>query len=335
MAVYFLNLKTFGRSGGSSAVSAAAYRAGERLLDERSGRTYDHTARRDVLHKEIVLPGHLADSDMSWAKERARLWNAAEGAESRKNARVAREYLVALPVELDPDERVNLVRAFSQELVDRYRFALDLAVHAPRDYPGSDPRNFHAHLLATTREITTEGLAAKTTLELSDSRRRELGLEPVVHELLFVRERWATVTNEALRQAKVEARVDHRSLAAQGIDREPYPYIPRAAFEMERHGYRSGQAERLRMEYQARVQARRERESYQGSRESSNAAAARESRSSREPDERATRPQTLEEIRRQAREDWLRMRQESANKSAGAQESSTEQERFNDDHLAR
>src|SRR5258708_5957070 len=118
MAVYFLNLKTFGRSGGSSAVSAAAYRA-----DERTGRTYDHTGRQDVLHKEIVLPGHLADSDMSWAKERAQLWNAAESAESRKNARVAREYLVALPVELDPDQRVSLVRGFSQELVDRYRFA--------------------------------------------------------------------------------------------------------------------------------------------------------------------------------------------------------------------
>jgi hypothetical protein len=365
MAVYFLNLKTFGRSGGSSAVSAAAYRAGERILDERSGRTYDHTDRQDVLYKEIVLPGHLAESDMSWAKERAQLWNAAESAESRKNARVAREYLVALPVELDPDQRVNLVRGFSQELVDRYRFALDLVVHAPRDYPGSDPRNFHAHLLATTREVTTEGLAAKTTLELNDSRRRDLGLEPVVHELLFVRERWATVTNEALRQANVEARVDHRSLAAQGVDREPYPYIPRAAFEMERHGYRSAQAERLRVEYQARVQARMERDAYQGLRGPSAAAAAREaqlpdeSRSQREPDERAKGPQSLEEIRRQAREDWLRMRQESARpqtdeeirqqaakawlrmkqesaeESARPREPAAGQEHVNDDHFSR
>src|SRR6202048_105861 len=122
MAVYFLNLKTFGRSGGSSAVSAAAYRAGERLHDERTGRTYDHTDRQDVMHKEIVCPSHLADADMSWAKERSHLWNAAETAESRKNARVAREYLVALPVELDPEQRLDLVRGFSQELADRYRF---------------------------------------------------------------------------------------------------------------------------------------------------------------------------------------------------------------------
>src|SRR5271170_2892015 len=125
MAVYFLNLKTFGRSGGSSAPSAAAYRAGERIRDERSGKTYDHSDRQDVMHKEIILPSQFASDDMSWAKERASLWNMAESAETRANARVAREYLVALPVELSPAQRIGLVRGFSQELANRYRFALD------------------------------------------------------------------------------------------------------------------------------------------------------------------------------------------------------------------
>lgn len=326
MAVYFLNIKTFGRSGGSSAVSAAAYRAGERIRDERTGRTYDHTERQDVMHKEILVPSDLAKADMGWAKDRSNLWNSAESAEVRKNARVAREYLVALPVELDPDQRLNLVRTFSQELTDRYRFALDLAVHAPRDFPGSDPRNFHAHLLATTREVKFEGLAAKTTLELNDSKRREFGLPPGIDELLFVRERWATVTNEALRDAHIEARVDHRSLAAQGIDREPYPYVPRAAYEMERHGYRSVLAERMRMEYQARVQARLERES------------AREVPATRERTAapsvaHANKPPTLEEIRRRAREDWLRLRHESANQAAAG--SAVVHGPDNDDHLSR
>jgi len=326
MAVYFLNIKTFGRSGGSSAVSAAAYRAGERIRDERTGRTYDHTERQDVMHKEILVPSDLAKADMGWAKDRSNLWNSAESAEVRKNARVAREYLVALPVELDPDQRLNLVRTFSQELTDRYRFALDLAVHAPRDFPGSDPRNFHAHLLATTREVKFEGLAAKTTLELNDSKRREFGLPPGIDELLFVRERWATVTNEALRDAHIEARVDHRSLAAQGIDREPYPYVPRAAYEMERHGYHSVLAERMRMEYQARVQARLERES------------AREVPATRERTAapsvaHANKPPTLEEIRRRAREDWLRLRHESANQAAA--ESAVVHGPDNDDHLSR
>ena len=78
MAIYFLNMKTFGRSNGSSAASAAAYRAGERIRDERTGKTYDHSERQDVMHKEIVLPGKFADDDMAWARDRASLWNAAE-----------------------------------------------------------------------------------------------------------------------------------------------------------------------------------------------------------------------------------------------------------------
>jgi ATP-dependent exoDNAse (exonuclease V) alpha subunit len=259
MAVYLLNLKTFGRGGGSSAVSAAAYRAGERIRDERTGRTYDHSARRDVLHKEIVLPSEFAADDLAWAKDRSALWNSAEQAEDRKNSRVAREYLVALPAELSPEDRLNLVAGFSRELVERYRFALDVAIHAPRDYPGSDPRNFHAHLLATTREVTLEGLGDKTALEWSDAKRREAGLGPAIGELLHVRRSWAAAANAALEQAHVAARIDHRTLQAQGIDREPQPHIPRAAYEMERHGYRSVVAERIRAEHQARVEARLQR----------------------------------------------------------------------------
>ena len=147
MAIYFLSMKVFGRNGGSGAVSAAAYRSGERIYDERSGRTYDHSVRQDVMNKEIVLPSEFDDQEVPWARDRASLWNTAEGAEGRKSARVAREYLVALPVELTPRQRLSLVREFSQELSDRYNFALDFAIHAPRDFPDSDPRNFHAHLL--------------------------------------------------------------------------------------------------------------------------------------------------------------------------------------------
>jgi ATP-dependent exoDNAse (exonuclease V) alpha subunit len=259
MAIYFLNLKTFGRSGGSSAVSAAAYRAGERIRDERTGRTYDHADRQDVLHKEIMLPDRFAADDMSWAKDRANLWNSAEHAEPRKNARTAREYLIALPVELSPQARIILVTGFSRELVERYRFALDIAIHAPRDFPDSDPRNFHAHLLATTREATSSGLGAKTALEWNDTRRRENGLGSAIGELFHVRERWAMAANTALEQAQVNARIDHRTLRAQGIDREPGPHIPHAAFEMERHGYYSVVAERIRAEHQARVEARLQR----------------------------------------------------------------------------
>jgi MobA/MobL family len=296
MAVYFLNIKSFGRAANSSAVSAAAYRAGERIQDERTGKTYDHSERQDVMHKEIVLPSRFSGDEVSWAQDRATLWNTAERSESRRNARVAREYLVALPVELSPAQQVSLTKGFAHELSDRYGFALDIAIHAPRDYPGSDPRNFHAHLLATTREVELRGLGGKTSVEWSDARRRAAGLGPGVGEFLHVRHRWAEATNEALRQAQFQVRVDHRTLRAQGIDREPYPYVPRAAFEMERHGYRSFQAERIREEYAARVEAR-ERERFES--------AERERRATAERD----RPKSLEEIRREARENWLRMRE--------------------------
>jgi len=326
MAAYFLNLKTFGRSGGSSAISAAAYRSGERILDERTGRTYDHTDRQDILHKEILVPSHLAEANMDWAKDRSNLWNSAERAESRKNARVAREYLVALPVELNPDQRIALARGFSRELTDRYQFAVDLSVHAPRDYPGSDPRNFHAHLLATTREVGVEGLTRKTTLEMHDVRRRELGLPPGVSELFHVRERWASVANESLREAGIDARIDHRTLAAQGIDREPYPYIPHAAFQMERHGFQSVQGERLRQEYQERLAARRERdferERDAGPRRDTGLQREAESRREAESKDRQRKPQSLEEVRRQAREDWLKMREEMREQSRAGGERS-------------
>jgi len=290
VAVYFLNMKTFGRSNGSSATSAIAYRAGERIRDERTGKIFDHRGRGGVLHTEIVLPERLADADMSWAKDRATLWNSVEAAETRSNARVAREILVALPAELDAGQRLELVRGFSQELADRHRFAVDFAIHAPR----TDPRNFHAHLLTSTREIHSTGFGAKTGLEISDQQRLERGMSPFFQELVDTRARWAQRANQALSAARIPERIDHRSLAAQGIDREPALYLPRPIYEMERRGERNAVADRLRAEHQARVVERVQR-------------AAQELEAARQ----GSRPQSLEDVRRQARENWLRMRAEA------------------------
>jgi ATP-dependent exoDNAse (exonuclease V) alpha subunit len=296
VATYYLNLKNFSRSDGSNAPSAAAYRAGERIRDERSGRIYDHTSRQDVLHKEIILPSQFADAPMDWARDRATLWNAVEAAEKRKNSRVAREYTVALPVELNADQRLHLVRGFAQELSDLYRFAVDVAIHAPRDYPGSDPRNFHAHLLATTREVTPDGLTAKTTLELGDAARRQLGLSPAVHELIHVRKRWATVTNDALHDAHQAARIDHRTLRAQGIEREPIQWKPRLVYDPQRQEARESAVDPHREEVRPNLR--------------------------RTPD--------LEEMRRQAREKWLHTRQQSSEREA-----SSGRGQARDDDLAR
>jgi MobA/MobL family len=122
--------------------------------------------------------------------------------------------------------------------------AVDLAVHEPR--PGGDPRNFHAHLLTTTRAVTPAGLGAKSGLDMQALDRYRRGLPSHSAEYVNVRERYAQLTNSALREAGIYASVDHRSLAAQGIDREPRPRIPEVHFRMERRGIRSEIAEELR-----------------------------------------------------------------------------------------
>src|SRR6266853_3974857 len=255
MAKYFLHVKVFSRGKGSRVTRAAAYRAGERIRDERTSEVYNYSDREDVLHKEIVLASELAGrTDMSWARERAALWNAAEHG-PRRNARLAREVLVTLPPELGQAQRTELARTFARELADRYRCAIDLAVHEPRR--GSDERQHHAHLLMTTREVTPEGLGRRTTLEWSGTERHARGLPPSKDELLWMRERWAQVTNQMLLDAGLTERVDHRSYQAQGIDREPVPPLPKKVYYAERASGRAHPVgEEFRARYRERVEAR-------------------------------------------------------------------------------
>jgi len=257
VAIYYLGMKTFGRNGGNRgirATSAAAYRAGERIRDERTGQVYDHQKRRDVLHREIVLPARLAQAgrELDWARNRSTLWNAAEHAEVRRNARVAREFVVGLPHELSHEQRTVLAQRFAQEIADRYRSAVDVAIHAPR----RDPRNFHAHLLATTREITAEGLGPKTTLELSGTERHRRGLSRWREETSSIRERWATLANEALEKARVAERVPYWSREAVRAQQLLRPRLPVAAYQIEQRGGRSFVGERLRAQQRRALDSR-------------------------------------------------------------------------------
>ncbi len=293
MAIFYLQISSISRGAGRRATAAAAYRAGERLRDERSGELHNYSRRRDVLHNEIFLPQPVGAAPLLWAHSRERLWNTAEHAEKRYNARVAREFQVNLPAELAPLERLGLARSFAREISERYRIAVDLAVHAPR--AEGDPRNFHAHLLATTREVTPAGLGAKAGLDMDARERRKRALPDHRQEFINVRERWATLTNEALRAANLSARVDHRSLAAQGIDREPLPAIPLMHLKMEQQGVRSEFAEQLRATYRERVAQR----------------LARAATATAEP-ARAEPVRDLETIRREARVAWLQLRAQAA-----------------------
>jgi hypothetical protein len=256
MAKYFLLIKVFSRSKGSRVTKAAAYRAGERIRDERTSDVFNHSDRQDVVHKEIVLPSLFAGrTDLSWARDRATLWNAAEHAGKRRDAALAREVLVLLPSELTAAQRTGLALKFSRTLAERYHNAVDLAVHLPRPY--SDERFHHAHLLMTAREVTPAGLGPRITLHLSASERRARGLGPCRDEYFWIRERWAELANEALRDAGLTARIDHRSYKDQGVDREPVLVMPRSvryAEQVTRTTHPLG--DRIRAEYRERIEAR-------------------------------------------------------------------------------
>lgn len=212
MAIYHCTTKTVNRSSGRTAVASMAYRAGEKLTDERTGLTHDFTKKEGVVYTEIL-------SNLDTELDRSKVWNLAEKSENRKDARTAREWVIALPDELDEEQRKELAREFAQSLVDRYGVVADLAIHAPSK--GGDDKNHHAHILLTTRkaELDTENklvLTQKSEIELSNTKRKSLGMGTSQEEIKQIRATWANLANHALEYAGYRERIDHRSYADQG-----------------------------------------------------------------------------------------------------------------------
>jgi ATP-dependent exoDNAse (exonuclease V) alpha subunit len=232
LSIYHLQISNVSRGRGRTSVGTAAYIARESLRDERSGKVHDHRRRGGLEHAEIIVPRDFAAADIASTQSREKLWNAAERAERRGNARVARQYQIALPHELTAPQRLQLAQRFAHDIADRYGVVADLAIHSAP--PGGDPRNRHAHVLTTTRELTIHGLGEKSRAEWNDGRRRAAGRPDAAAEFRLLRAHWAEMANSALREAGLDVRVDHRSLAAQGIDREPQRPKPRATVEQER-----------------------------------------------------------------------------------------------------
>ncbi|MFC2254794.1 Ti-type conjugative transfer relaxase TraA [Labrys portucalensis] len=231
MAIYHFSMKPVSRASGRSAVASMAYRAGERLTNERDGITHDYTAKQGVEHAEIVLPeGVNAD----WARDRSDLWNAAEFAEKRKDARVAREFEVALPHELSAEQRLEATREIAQELANRYGAAVDFAIHAPHD--ASDVRNHHAHIMMTTRQVTEDGLGDKTYLERENKWLLSNDLPTTDMQLRDLRQTWENVANERLALAGHDIRIDHRSHMERGLEIAPTEHMGVHATQMERRG---------------------------------------------------------------------------------------------------
>lgn len=203
MAIYHFSGTVISRSQGRSAVACAAYRAGERLLDERYGKEHDYSKKADVLHREILLPEGAPAEFL----DRGVLWNAVEACEKRKDAQLAREFNFALPRELSLEQNILLARGFVQETFVGEGMIADLCLHSDKGSDG-EPHP-HAHVMLTMREVGEAGFGPKV---------RSWNDKAL---LLSWREGWAEVANRHLVLNGFEVTIDHRSFADQGIGLEP------------------------------------------------------------------------------------------------------------------
>ncbi|WP_241899048.1 MobA/MobL family protein, partial [Stenotrophomonas maltophilia] len=217
MAIYHATVKSFSRGKGHSSTAAAAYRAGIVINDELTGIKHDYTRRSGVSSVDMLAPQNAPE----WARDPVACFNRSEMAETRLNARTARELEVALPAELNEAQRRALACDLGQMLVDRYQVAVLVAVHEP-DKNG-DERNHHVHLLMTPRQIGPDGLGPRACAEF-DARG---GAGPEAIRIL--REAVADRINSHLERAQVAERVDHRSLAKQAHAAEADGHIGFAA----------------------------------------------------------------------------------------------------------
>ena len=224
MAVYVVRMQVIGRSAGRSATAAAAYRSGEQVKDERTGKTHDYTGKSDIYDSEILKPENAPER----LGDRTTLWNEVERGEKRKDAQLSREFLVALPAELNHYQRQSLTRDFVQEqFVDQGMIA-DIGYH---DFSSHNP---HAHIMLTMREVSEEGFGKKKR----EWNKRE--------QLQRQREAWAKHANSHLERAGYEARIDHRSLKEQGSERQPQPKLGPAVMNMESKGIRTDKGNEFR-----------------------------------------------------------------------------------------
>ena len=231
MAIYHLHVKVIGRKSGSSAVASAAYRSGSRLRDERLDRSHDFSGKRGVVHSEVLLPENAPEA---WS-DRERLWNDVEAFEIRKDAQLAREVEFAIPREMSEAQGIELARDFVRAEFVGLGMIADLNVHWDMAEGGmSKP---HAHVMLTMRAVDQNGFGQKV---------REWNRTEMVERW---RERWAELANERLAELDIDARIDHRSLEAQGLALEPQSQIGAPAKRIDDRGLegRATEADRAEM----------------------------------------------------------------------------------------
>ena len=209
MAIYRCEARIITRGKGHSAVAAAAYRTGTKIKDERAGITHNYSSRQKGIVESVILRPENAPK---FCDDTARLWNEVERSENRKDARLAREFILSLPRELSPKENFQLAVEWSQSHLVSKGMVVEVSLHNPKG--GTNP---HAHVLCTMRTIEGDKFSAKKPREWND-----------VEVLMEWRESWGKAVNAALEKAGRQERVDHRSLADRGIDRIPEPKLGKA-----------------------------------------------------------------------------------------------------------
>ena len=237
MAIFHFSAKVVSRGKGQSSVAKAAYNARTQLTNERTGEGHDYTRAEGLVFSGIFAPKNAPE----WAQDRERLWSEVEKAEVRKDAQLAREIEIALPYELTDEQRRQLITDFTRENFVRKGMIADVAIHAP-DREGDD-RNHHAHILLTMREIGPEGFGKK---------KREWNSKAQLQEW---REKWEKTANRYLERHGHEARIDHRSLEDQGIEREATEHLGPTASQVERGGEQTERGDSNR-ESEARTRER-------------------------------------------------------------------------------
>lgn len=250
MAIYHMSIKNISRAKGKTAIAAAAYRAGTILTDQETGITHSYTKKTEVAYTEIILPEH-APAEYA---NRETLWNEVQKVETQSNARLAREWEVALPNELDLDQAKTLIHDFAESLVAE-GMCVDLNIHWKNG-------NHHAHIMGTTRPIDKDGKWApkerkgykldaegnkipvidpKTGKQKIGARGRKMWQREIVQandwnrreKVEEWRKRWADCCNKYLDR---EQQLDHRSYERQGITQLPTVHEGYAARLMEQRG---------------------------------------------------------------------------------------------------
>ena len=261
MSIFHCSVKIIGRSGGRSACSAAAYRSGEKIIDEETGITHDYTRKGGIAYSEILLCKH-APSEYA---DRGELWNAVEAVEKQGNAQLAREIEVALPSELSREEQIATVHDYVARNFVEKGMCADWSLHDKRD------GNPHAHIMLTTRPIKENGewdAKKRTKYKLDEagnripildkrgkqkigSRGRKLWErvdEPTTdwnskERMEEWRKAWADECNKRLAPAQ---RIDHRSYERQGVEKIPTVHEGYSARKIEQEGGISDLCERNR-----------------------------------------------------------------------------------------